>query len=510
MLKKFTFQQTFNRIFSSSWFAIALIALTVLLGMGIRLFDLTDPPLDFHPVRQLRSALIARSVYYQNTDAVSAEERGLAADMASLEVYEPPIFEQIVGWSYVLGGGERVWYARVFNALFWAAGGLAIYDMLRRRLSMASVLVGLLLYFFLPFSVVASRSFQPEPWMVMWILLTAWGLDRWASSKSWKWALAAGLLGGIAILVKVVAGFFVLPMFAFVVLANLGWKRLFHSAQTWISGILMVLPTLSYYLLFHQERSSSFLSFWVGALSWMVATTEFYGDWLAMIKALTGLMTLVLALLGVLLAERSAKPWLLGGWAGYAFYGLVFPYQYVTHEYYHLPLVALAALSLPFVFQPVYEKIIRQPWFWRLACTGVIVFAAFYSLYVSRSVLIAQDYRSEPAGWERVAEAIPQDASFIALTADYGMRLRYFGGRVGASWPSEADLRLKALSSDEAYHFQAYFDELTAGKDYFVVTALSQLEAQADLKGYLNDHYPLFVLTDDFVIYQLDEKPQDD
>ncbi len=504
-MKNFPFRMTFKRMIESRWWTAGLVGLVLLLGIAIRLFDITDPPLDFHPVRQLRSALIARSVYYQHSETVSQAERDLAADMASLEVYEPPILEQIVGWSYVLSGEERVWYARIFNALFWAIGGLAIYDMLRRRLGRVPILVGLLVYFFLPFSVIASRSFQPEPWMVMWILLTAWALQHWANSDAWKWALAAGLMGGFAILVKVVAGFFVLPMFALVTLASLGWKRFFRSPKAWVIGFLIALPTLLYYLLFHQERSSSFLSFWVGALSWMVATTEFYGDWLAMIKSLTGLMTLVLALLGVLLAEKSIKPWLLGGWIGYLLYGLVFPYQYVTHEYYHLPLVALIALSLPFVFQPIYEKVIQQPWFWRVICAGVILFSAFYSFYVSRSILIARDYRFEPAGWQRVAEAIPVDASFIALTADYGMRLRYFGGRVGANWITDADIRLKELSSTEAYNFQAYFDELTAGKDYFVITALSQLEAQADLKSYLNEHFPLIVENDDFVIYQLEE-----
>ena len=117
--------------------------------------------------------------------------------------------------------------------------------------------------------------------------------------------------------------------------------------------------------------------------------------------------------------------------------------------------------------------------------------------------MISQDFRSEPAGWEQVGEAIPQDEPFIALTADYGMRLRYYGHRYGASWPSESDLQLKSLSSDEAFQFQAHFDELTAGKKYFVVTALSQFDAQPSLKNTLEENYPLVVGTDDFLIYQL-------
>ena len=35
--------------------ASLLAASCIYLGFGIRIFDLTDPPLDFHPTRQLRS-----------------------------------------------------------------------------------------------------------------------------------------------------------------------------------------------------------------------------------------------------------------------------------------------------------------------------------------------------------------------------------------------------------------------------------------------------------------------
>ena len=482
-----------------------LLVAILLLGIGVRLIDLTDPPLDFHPVRQLRSALIARSVYYQHTPDVSAEERQQASDLADLEDYEPPILEQLVGWSYVLAGGEKAWLARVFNALFWAIGGLAIAGLLYRAVSFPAILAALAFYFFLPFSVVASRSFQPEPWMVMWVLLTALALKRWAEKRSLCAAVIAGVLGGIAILVKVVSGFFVLAMLAWVVLFALGLKKTLRSGQAWLMGLLMVLPTLGIYL-FQLDRTSGFLSFWVGALSWLITTTEFYADWLAMIKSLAGLMTLLAALLGILTAARADKAWLLGLWSGYVLYGLVFPYQYVTHEYYHLPLVGLLALSLAFAFEPVYHGLRKQPWVWRLAAAGVLVFASFYGAYVSRSILVASDYRHEPAAWQEVGERIPQGAAFIALSGDYGMRLRYYGHRIGASWPTSGDLNLKSLSSDEVYNFKAYFDELTAGKEYFVVTALNELNNQSDLKGYLADHYPLYYESDDFLIYQLIEK----
>ena len=53
------------------------IALLVIfaLGIAIRLYDLTDLPLEFHSTRQLLSALKARGMYYETRTDVSTEER---------------------------------------------------------------------------------------------------------------------------------------------------------------------------------------------------------------------------------------------------------------------------------------------------------------------------------------------------------------------------------------------------------------------------------------------------
>ena len=57
------------------WLWLGLALLAFLLGLAVRLYDLTDPPLDFHPTRQLHSALIARGMYYQNLDDIPDWQR---------------------------------------------------------------------------------------------------------------------------------------------------------------------------------------------------------------------------------------------------------------------------------------------------------------------------------------------------------------------------------------------------------------------------------------------------
>jgi len=195
---------------------------------------------------------------------------------------------------------------------------------------------------------------------------------------------------------------------------------------------------------------------------------------------------------------------LVGGWVGYFAYGLVFPYQYLTHEYYHLPLVALVALALIPLIDSILERISTQAWLWRAGAGAIFIFSSFYSLWVARSILYANDYRTEPISWRQVGDAIPADGKFVGLTADYGMRLRYYGWRIMAEgWPSSIDLSLFTLAGNPGMDADTYFEEITQGMDYFLVTAFSELDAQTVLKAKLQGQYPVYSEGDGYILYDL-------
>src|SRR3972149_11936296 len=90
------------------WAEITL-AILLLFGFGLRLIDLTDPPLDFHPTRQFRGAVVAPSIYYElapsNDPYIQQQAVSLRNSVSDLE---PPILETIVALAYlVTGGGQR-------------------------------------------------------------------------------------------------------------------------------------------------------------------------------------------------------------------------------------------------------------------------------------------------------------------------------------------------------------------------------------------------------------------
>jgi len=44
----------------------ALLAVLFVIALGLRFYQIGEPPLDFHATRQYRSLLIARSFYYES------------------------------------------------------------------------------------------------------------------------------------------------------------------------------------------------------------------------------------------------------------------------------------------------------------------------------------------------------------------------------------------------------------------------------------------------------------
>jgi len=223
-----------------------------------------------------------------------------------------------------------------------------------------------------------------------------------------------------------------------------------------------------------------------------------------MIQSLFSLFPFLLGLLGLALVKGRMR-WLLSGlWTGYILYGLIFPYQYTTHEYYQLPLVALISLSMVSVIDIFVEKVGQQPAFWRAAAAVMIVFAAFYSFYVARSVMVARSYNNEPAAWKRIGDAIPAGSHFVAITSDYGMRLRYYGWRtMSAGWPTSSDENLFTLAGRGGIdNYDTYFKSFTQGKDLFVVLAFNELDNQPKLKELLG-HYSIYSRGDGYLIYDL-------
>ncbi len=499
-----------NQPQSRIWSALLIIFLA--LGGLLRLLDITDPPLDFQPSRQLRNSLVAREIYYSLLPSATPEQREASATFAlSVGKYEPPVIETIVAVTYLFTGGENIASARVWETLFWLAAGVALFDLMRRAISPWAALAGLAYYLVLPFSVQASRSFQPDPLMTSAFVIGIYFLYRWSESythgvqelapasknETWKFAILAGLFLGLATLVKIVIAFFAGAAAIALVLYTLK-KDFWKSKQVWTMAALMIVPALIFYILLNQSRSTEYFFAWTVTLIKLITSTDFYSKWLAFIGSLFGLTVIFLSLAGALLAPARLRWLLISLWVGYLLYGLTLPFQMYTHSYYHIQLIPIVALGLAAVLNPLFERVAVQGPVGRVGFILLIIAVMGYQSWVARSVLVAEDFHHEPAFWQSVGDAIPADAEVIGLTQDYGFRLMLWGWRKVSLWPLSTGLSEARGGGQDANDFAA----ITEGKDYFLVTAFGQLEKQPELKIIL-EQYPIAAEGDGYVIYDL-------
>ena len=220
----------------TDFWRIVIVFSILVCGFVTRLYDLTDPPLDYSPARQLRSAMIARGIYYSTCQMLLNGRKTLRVKGETIHgMIEPEIIENITAATYHLVGGEYVWIARIYSSLFWVLGGLALFLLTRQIVSDDGGILALIYYLFVPFGLVASRTFQPDPMMTA-MIITAWmSFYYWDRSSTWKWAILAGLTAGLAMYIKSTSVFFLFPGMALVVFTR---RKILETSGIPRSGLL--------------------------------------------------------------------------------------------------------------------------------------------------------------------------------------------------------------------------------------------------------------------------------
>jgi 4-amino-4-deoxy-L-arabinose transferase-like glycosyltransferase len=490
---------------------ILALAVLFLAGLVIRLYDLNDLPLDFHPTRQLFTAIVARSYYYRDTPSAPAWERERAAAQLAAEETEPPSIDWLAAKTYQVIGRVDLYFPRLYSALFWLLAGIPLYLLARDLTNVDGGLLALGVYLLAPFGVSASRSFQPDPLMTALTIFSWWCMARWfnhprpASGSRWIWAIVAGLLAAAAMLVKSLAAFTLLGGMAGVFFAR-DLRRSIRDIQFWVMGLTAAVPILawSFYGFFGKGTLSSqfalrfFPNLWIDPV--------FYLRWEGMIEKVFGLLPFILALLAWFLFQgKERKVFAAGLWGGYLLFGFVFAYYFITHNYYHIALIPIAAISLAPLGQAAGQKLAEcvRGRIARLALLGVILAGCATNLWNIRDDYHKANFHGQDAYWAHIGEVIQHDSRTVALTQDYGYRLAYWGWTTPVYWPYLGDQTLRQLAGLSLPEFQRQFEAITRGNDYFLVSDMQEYARQPQLQQTLSQGYPVFNQGEGYIIFDL-------
>jgi hypothetical protein len=485
------------------------IVVILILAAFLRLYDLTDEPLELHPTRQFRALIIARSFYYPSLEDISAEKLEFAEGQAAqVGLIEPSILEFLSAQLYKLAGKEITWLGRIFPITAWLLGGLALFSLARRISSTSAAFLSLIYYFFLPFGARFSRVLMADPIMVAGSVASLWALYSWQQNGKTKYAVLVGLLTGVTILLKSVAGIILILPFALLILSSFSLKEIFKNRQIWLILLLAALPTALFYYyglvidgrLATQFKGRFFPEIWTDLV--------FYKSWGLRIIQEFNLLAFAAGLLGIVLAKtKQIRLMLFGWWTGYFIYAMLFAYHTWTHDYYHLPMVPLAAVSLAPTTAYLEELAKRN----NFTTTALILFLCIclgigaYGSDQTVRFLSATDHRTTRASLEQLGAAIKAapPRKIIGLTDDYETSFAFYNFLRADHWPSLGDMNFRELQGADNQAFEQLW-QITDGAGYFFVTDHRELKKQPRLGEQLS-LYPIIAEDQVFTLYSLTE-----
>jgi hypothetical protein len=474
-----------------------VLGLLMIAALAIRISQLDQSIVRFHPTRHYRSAVLARACYYDRAPGIPEWAKAVAdANRVMQPAGEPPVMEWLACGAYLAAGQENIVIPRALAALAWVAGAIPLWSIVARIASPTGAALAATIYLFLPYGIVASRNFQPDPLMTLASLCAIAALLRYHERPQRARFIIAALLIGVAGLIKPMSVFLTMPAIAAVVWAATRGRSLFELLK--LAGAGLILPVLYYGYsaiagsLVRDQMRMRFEPH-------LIATAFFWEGLARMASRVETLPLLALTVVGAIVGtHRLARSLLAGLLAGYLAFAIAFTYHMPTHDYYHLPYIAVVAIGMGVLFARVESRI-----------PAMVVYGLCAAIAIAGSLVAwPRLHEANAAEFERIyreiGELTAHDTRSLFLDTEYGYALMYHGQISGDSWPNRDDLAAEAIDGRPSVNAETRYvrDYADWGPRYFVVTDLGSLEASPDLQEMLERRATPVGITDRYRVYR--------
>ncbi len=484
------------------------VGVLVVAALTLRLQHLDQPLLNFHPTRQYRSALIARACYYDHAD-VPDWARAIARSNRDIQpAREPPILEWLSCGAYRALGAERREVPRVLASTFWVLGAVPLYAVLTSIASPAAAVVGVSTYLFAPYGVTASRAFQPDAFMTSCALWAIWALMRVRAKPTTGRIVAAVGAVSLATLVKPMSVFVTVPAAVAYGVARGGEPRAARVPSVAVAlmvGLVLGLVYYAYSTIFGTLARNQMQLRFVPSL---LATSFFWQGLWTQVRRVFGGPLFSLMVVGTLVAPSGLPRTLFVSlWAGYAAFAVAFTYHMPTHDYYHLPYLALAAMATT----TFYKFAITSRLWPQSIGVAAIVAAGVAGVGILLSLPAMRPSDTERiTQYEEMGELVEHSGRVLFLDQVYGYALMYHGQISGDAWPTTDDLyaeQLGGAASIDAH--QRYIRDFADYKaTHLLVTDVGSLDAQPDLQQLLTEIATVVKQTPAYHVYRFNQQPR--
>lgn len=526
---------------------IVLVLLFIISG-AVRLYESNSPKPYFYS-RQFRSFIIARAFYLERSNSIPAWRNNIAQiNKEAFLQKEPPFVEYIVSLVYQIAGGESHWISSMVCSVFWLIGAIFIFLIVRKYVPPAAVVISSAFYLFNLFGIFMSRSFQPESFMIMMLLIAVYTILNYYEKTTTKRLLVMSIIMGLAVFSKFVIIFPLWAAFIAGGISKKGFRSTLLSLQHLIFVLIGVLPGFVYYFylaFFSDQLQRAAESIF---LPQMLMTSFFWVNWLVQLGYLIGYIPLVLGIMGLFLVRNNLIKSILAGMViGHIVYCLLFAYTTATHTYYQVQLIPIVALALAPTIALLIRQFQKRSIGFRLsAITGLVFFVMifmFLLITVHKGAFRNKNkniqsslsfgykcfgikpedlakYRNDYDAFVRKAKLIAEVVNHSDKTITLAPMVTpfwYYGEYAGSIWPSRRwDTkslqftigkwkRYQGKSAEEL--FATYF--LPDRPEYFIIANMTEFQLQEDLRELLYRKFNVLVKNDDFLVFDLKTQKED-
>lgn len=486
---------------NAGWLNVCLLAM-FLLATLLRLDEIRAPGhlLD----REYTSAIFARAYYFTNNDTIEAWRRDIAITARNQQpVLEPPLVDYLVSLIYRLTGREELYYARYLTNTFWLIGGIFIFLIGKKLLSIDEAFIATAYYLFVPMGIIISRSFQPDSLMMMLFLISLYLLVLYFDAPSNKRLLIAAILTGITLLLRPLVIFAIFCAFlAFSIHRNRSWKKIIDLPLI-IFGVVSLLPSVLYY---------GYGILFAGFMRWKISTSfmpyllikrDFWLGWFDNVVNVAEFMPLFLAILGFFLINNRKLQYLIVGLAiSFIVFSVAFTYHIHTHPYYHIQLFPIVGLCIaPAVVGIINSLKQHAGKAWWLPVVAVSLLTLFLSYREVRGSLY-QTRLENPGAAREIGEIIHHSPRTVYVAFYYGIPLEYYGEFGGAPWPVRIEDEFYRRPGERELSVEERIAGLGFEPEYFVITHFDLYNRKhQDLQAYLMDNCLPLEETESYLIY---------
>jgi hypothetical protein len=422
-------------------------------------------------------------------------------------------------------------------------GGIFLYLIARQLYSYQASLLTTAYYLFLPFGISSSRSFQPDPLMVMMIIISIFYVMKYHDKPTGGNLITASILTAFAIFVKPYSLFIIFCTYLALSIAKAGIVKSILNKNFIIFTTISSLPVILYYVAgllsdvgyLREHAQNSFVPH-------IMLRPYFWKNWYTIIGNVIGFIPFLAAILGFLAVRKGLPRVLLTAlWLSYLIFGIAATHHIHTHTYYHMQFIPVVALSLGSAADYARDWITRKEYVRLLvSALGIILISFISSVSTSqiqwknilgdksqlkslRTIVgvntefkkfIMDDFRDEVRIAQEIGDIVGHSPNIIFLTRDFGRSLAYHGEISGYPWPTSGSLMerkergLWIPGKDEIYNdhylmIRTHDKYIKYSPDFFVVTYFEEFEEQTDLRDFLREKFPIIAQKKEYMIFDL-------